>query len=118
MWGMCSLTVILGPEYEELMITNMQHCDPGVAGEIKHLEAPPGSERAVSVIFGRVQVHCAGLRVSDSDEQKVPAYRASYSTRRPEIARAITSCWISEVPSKMVWIFASRCMRSTSYSRV
>jgi hypothetical protein len=25
-----------------------------------------------------------------------------YSTRRPEIARAITSCWISEVPSKMV----------------
>ena len=28
-----------------------------------------------------------------------------YSTRRPEIARAITSCWISEVPSKMVWLF-------------
>jgi hypothetical protein len=27
---------------------------------------------------------------------------ASYSTRIPEIARAITSCWISEVPSKMV----------------
>ena len=27
-----------------------------------------------------------------------------YSMRRPEIARAITSCWISLVPSKMVWI--------------
>ena len=25
-----------------------------------------------------------------------------YSTRKPLIARAITSCWISEVPSKMV----------------
>ena len=28
-----------------------------------------------------------------------------YSMRRPEIARAITNCWISLVPSKMVWIF-------------
>jgi hypothetical protein len=26
-----------------------------------------------------------------------------YSIRRPEIARAITSCWISLVPSKIVW---------------
>ncbi|MFM2183653.1 MAG: hypothetical protein RJB61_1947 [Actinomycetota bacterium] len=26
-----------------------------------------------------------------------------YSIRRPEIALAITSCWISDVPSKMVW---------------
>jgi len=26
--------------------------------------------------------------------------------RMPAIARAITNCWISEVPSKMVWIFA------------
>ncbi len=26
----------------------------------------------------------------------------AYSTRRPEIARAITNCWISDVPSKMV----------------
>ena len=38
--------------------------------------------------------------------------------RMPEIARAITSCWISLVPSKIVWIFASRCQRSTGYSRV
>ena len=28
-----------------------------------------------------------------------------YSIRRPEIARAMTSCWISDVPSKIVWIF-------------
>jgi hypothetical protein len=27
---------------------------------------------------------------------------ADYSTRKPEIARAMTNCWISEVPSKMV----------------
>ena len=42
----------------------------------------------------------------------------SYSMRRPEMARAITSCWICSVPSKMSKIFASRCMRSTGYSRV
>ena len=27
-----------------------------------------------------------------------------YSIRRPDIARAITSCWISLVPSKIVWL--------------
>ena len=42
----------------------------------------------------------------------------NYSTRMPLMARAITSCWISDVPSKIVWILASRCQRSTGYSRV
>ena len=28
----------------------------------------------------------------------------NYSIRRPAIARAMTSCWISDVPSKIVWI--------------
>jgi hypothetical protein len=42
----------------------------------------------------------------------------NYSMRMPEMDRAITSCWISLVPSKMVWILASRCQRSTGYSRV
>ena len=41
----------------------------------------------------------------------------AYSSRIPEIARAITSCWISDVPSKIVMIFASRCQRSTGASR-
>ena len=35
----------------------------------------------------------------------------------PEIAREITRRWISEVPSKIVQIFASRTMRSTGNSR-
>ena len=35
----------------------------------------------------------------------------------PEIARAMISCWISLVPSKIVKIFESRCQRSTGYSR-
>ena len=35
----------------------------------------------------------------------------------PEIALLITSRWISEVPSKIVQILASRCMRSTGNSR-
>ena len=30
-----------------------------------------------------------------------PAEPARYSTRRPEMARLITSCWICSVPSKM-----------------
>ncbi len=50
-----------------------------------------------------------------------PARRAGphrYSMRRPEMARAITSCWICSVPSKMSKILASRCQRSTGYSRV
>jgi len=28
----------------------------------------------------------------------------SYSIRRPEIARLMTNCWISLVPSKIVWL--------------
>jgi catechol 2,3-dioxygenase-like lactoylglutathione lyase family enzyme len=39
--------------------------------------------------------------------------RPVYWRCRPEMARAITRCWISLVPSKMVKIFASRCIRST-----
>ena len=35
----------------------------------------------------------------------------------PEIARLITSRWISDVPSKIVQILASRCIRSTGNSR-
>jgi hypothetical protein len=42
----------------------------------------------------------------------------SYSIRSPEMFLAITRRWISEVPSKMVKILASRCQRSTGYSRV
>lgn len=30
------------------------------------------------------------------------ASRSVYSTRGPDIARAITNCWISDVPSKIV----------------
>ena len=40
-----------------------------------------------------------------------------YSIRRPDIAREITMRWISDVPSKIVKILASRCQRSTGYSR-
>lgn len=40
-----------------------------------------------------------------------------YLTCTPEMARAMISRWISDVPSKMVKIFESRCHRSTGYSR-
>ncbi len=69
--------------------------------------------------------------LSDSRSRRVPGSsdmnarasprgcpRACYSTRIPEMARLMTSCWICSVPSKMSWILASRCQRSTGYSRV
>ena len=53
-----------------------------------------------------------------SSTRRRSAERLNHSIRRPEIAREMTSCWISLVPSKIVWILASRCQRSTGYSRV
>lgn len=32
----------------------------------------------------------------------------NYSILRPDMARAITSCWISDVPSKIVWVSPGR----------
>jgi hypothetical protein len=37
-----------------------------------------------------------------------------YSIRIPEIALAMTSCWISLVPSKIVWIIQARPGRVAS----
>ncbi len=50
--------------------------------------------------------------MSIRDEQQTsaatrPSESQIYSIRRPEIARAITSCWISLVPSKIVWLTVS-----------
>ncbi len=41
-----------------------------------------------------------------------------YRTSSPVAARPMINRWISEVPSKIVKILASRCQRSTGYSRV
>jgi hypothetical protein len=42
----------------------------------------------------------------------------AYRTSSPVTVRPISIRWISDVPSKIVKIFASRCQRSTGYSRV
>jgi hypothetical protein len=39
---------------------------------------------------------------ANAKSQRLSTYGAFYSTRIPEIALAMTNCWISEVPSKMV----------------
>ena len=44
--------------------------------------------------------------------------RSGYRTSSPVTARPMIIRWISDVPSKMVKILASRCQRSTGYSRV
>jgi hypothetical protein len=36
--------------------------------------------------------------------------------RRPEMARAMTSCWISLVPSTIVWIFESLLLSQYPWS--
>jgi hypothetical protein len=46
----------------------------------------------------RVKVLVRGGRKATGNEQN---RRSAYSMRRPLIARAITSCWICSVPSKM-----------------
>ena len=43
---------------------------------------------------------------------------AIYSIRRPEMARAMTNCWISLVPSKIVWFKLSEFSRSVSWCSV
>ena len=64
-------------------------------------------------ILGMASLNRSCVRYDD-----VATLWSVYSIRRPDIARAMTSCWISDVPSKIVWILASRCQRSTGYSRV
>ncbi len=46
-----------------------------------------------------------GGRVPGGDRTRHrPSNRNCYSILRPEIARLITNCWISDVPSKIVWV--------------
>jgi hypothetical protein len=40
-----------------------------------------------------------------------PTTTQIYSIHRPDIALAMSSCWISLVPSKIVWLFESATMR-------
>ena len=48
-----------------------------------------------------------------------PARRTRiYSIRRPEMARLMTSCWISDVPSKIVWIMSGVLGGGTAYGLV
>ena len=39
-----------------------------------------------------------------SSTRRRSAERQNHSIRRPDIAREMTSCWISDVPSKIVWL--------------
>jgi hypothetical protein len=57
-----------------------------------------------------------GMRTRDGAEARVEPSRLdpeNHSIRRPDIAREITSCWISLVPSKIVWITLSEFEFST-----
>ena len=72
-------------------LTGSRSATTGVvrAGEVPHDGRAPlrGSTERIAFLISGTEI---GERI--------------YSTRRPEIARAMTSCWISEVPSKIVWL--------------
>ena len=91
-------------------------------GQVLIVVAPLGDTSAggtlcgCTLLPGRSRCGCPTSTLASLDMGST-RYR-TYSMRRPEIARAITSCWICSVPSKMSKILASRCQRSTGYSRV
>ncbi len=58
-----------------------------------------------------------GLTIGSQPASQVSA-SSGYRTSSPVTARPMIMRWISDVPSKMVKIFASRCQRSTGKSRV
>jgi hypothetical protein len=62
----------------------------------------------------------SGMKKMDEVEPAVEPNRLdceNHSIRRPEIARAMTSCWISLVPSKIVWILRSTNPPRTEVAR-
>jgi hypothetical protein len=74
--------------------------DPGVddgAGELRRAAAPIGASEDTDL------PHPRSLRSKRRYEATEEATTAeTYSTRNPEIARAMTSRWISDAPSKIV----------------
>ena len=91
---------------------------PGLNQHARHEIALP-ADRLVDECVGRTETGLSSsFRADRRSGNPNGAVLQSYSIRRPDIALAITSCWISLVPSKIVWILASRCQRSTGYSRV
>ena len=80
----------------------------------KHVER--GDARDLRVIASHAS--SAGLGVAFHGQRRWPGRSLAYRTSSPVIVRPISIRWISDVPSKIVKIFASRCQRSTGYSRV
>jgi hypothetical protein len=98
------------------------------ASVVHHWTVGPRA-RVVNVIFDKARSGIPrrgpanhGPTRREYDQPEPPRTSATdtetHSMRRPEIARLMTMRWISLVPSKMVKILASRCQRSTGYSRV
>ena len=62
------------------------------------------ASHAISIVWSYPLVKTPSIeRLAEGDtDEPVSAASDPYSTRMPLIARAITSCWISLVPSKIV----------------
>ena len=67
---------------------------------------------------GRARTTTGAGRIHPYSARRVKPTTVGYLTFSPVTARPMSMRWISLVPSKMVKILASRCQRSTGYSRV
>jgi hypothetical protein len=95
------------------------HSDPAFTLRVYAHMLPCSYDRARAVITERfTRMISGGGRRSYGPETRTVSAVQSYRTSSPVMARPMMRRWISEVPSKMVNIFASRCQRSTGNSRV
>ena len=80
--------------------------------------ALPLSSRTLNLTAGLIRRHRKSIGSLWRKLNPGHVSRSDYRTSSPVTARPISMRWISLVPSKMVKILASRCQRSTGYSRV
>ena len=60
------------------------------------------AERVAARFCGSTHADHGSLRSHGTQNDR----HRNHSIRRPDIAREMTSCWISDVPSKIVWLIS------------
>ena len=100
------------------------HSSPHQAAEVVEAavvemrrEHPRWGSRRIRLEMLRKPAPLFSARTASCRSRGISAGQA-YRTSSPVTALPMIIRWISDVPSKIVKIFASRCQRSTGYSRV
>ena len=89
--------------------SSMTRCTSGSISACQFAPAPAdhAMPSAIPSMASRRRVRCSKTSGRFRLSQLRNDPRKNYSIRRPDIALAITSCWISLVPSKIVWLTVS-----------